>query len=129
LYLRELALTRLPLAIPARLYDAVGPALESADIDLQVAACDVVRRAMLVSDALSHLFTVFEGVAGWGGGFKVPEEVGIVSAQWRTFIAAHRSELESGTRFSLEDPAVTADLVPRGWTLNRVGKPAWPPGR
>jgi hypothetical protein len=179
-YLRELALTRLPLDTPARLYDAVGPALESADIDLEIAACDVVRRAMLVnyhdaivaivrtakakdtmllnassnalfaiggrvelleimasrllesdvsSDALSHLFTVFEGVTGYGGGFTVPEEVAIVSVRWRMFIAAHRSELESGTRFSLEDPAVTADLVPRGWTLNRMGKPAWPPSR
>jgi len=52
-----------------------------------------------------------------------------VSARWRAFIAAHRSELESGRRFSLDDPAVTADLVPRGWKLSRPGKPDWPPDR
>lgn len=47
-YLRELALTQLPTDTPARLLDAVGPALASPDIDLQIAACEVVRRAKLV---------------------------------------------------------------------------------
>jgi hypothetical protein len=178
-YLRELALTRLPADAPARLFAAVGPALRSADIDLKIAACEVVRRAKLVryheavaaivrtakakdtallgfssnalyaiggrvqllqimasrltepdvsTDALSNLFTVFEGTTGSGGGFAAPDEIRMVSARWRAFIAAHRSALEAGQRFSLEDPAVTADLVPRGWKLYRSGKPPWPPG-
>ena len=64
-----------------------------------------------------------------GGGFTAPVEVKTVSARWRAFIAAHRLELQSGRRFSLDDSAVTADLVPRGWKLNRPGKPVWPPDR
>jgi hypothetical protein len=176
-YLREMALTRLPTDAPARLFDAVGPALESSDTDLQIAACAVVRRARLAryrdgvmtivrtakdtplfnsssnalhaiggrvelleimasrlteSDistyAVLYLFTVFEGVNG-SGGFTEPAQVEMLSARWRAFIAAHQSELESGRRFSLDDPAVTADLVPHGWTLHRPGKPDWPPGR
>lgn len=53
----------------------------------------------------------------------------MTSARWRAFIAAHRSALDSGQHFLLDDPAVSADLVPSGWRLNRPGKPAWPPGR
>nr|ALS90083.1 MetaGeneMark_Unknown Function [uncultured bacterium] len=83
----------------------------------------------VANDALSSLFQVFEGVSGWGGGFTAPAEVNTVSALWRAFIAIHRSELESGRRFSLDDPAVTADLVPRGWKLHRRDKRTWPPDR
>jgi hypothetical protein len=180
LYLRELALTQLPTDAPARLFNAVGPALRSAHIDLKIAALEVVRRAKLVkyhdtvvaivrtarpkdtlllsfssnalraiggrvelleimaarlaepdvsNDAFSHLYGVFDGVTGWGGGVTDPAEAKMASARWRAFIAAHRSALASGQRFSLDDPAITADLVPRGWTVNRPGKPAWPPGR
>lgn len=178
-YLRELALTRLPADAPARLFRAVGPALRSADIDLKIAACEVVRRAKLVryrdgvaaivrtakasdtqllsfsshalytiggrvevleimasrltepdvsNEAISQLFSVFEGTTGSGGGFAAPDELKTMSARWRAFIAAHRSALEAGQHFSLEDPGVTADLVPRGWKLYRAGKPPWPPG-
>jgi hypothetical protein len=79
-------------------------------------------------DALSTLFGVFEGTTGYGGSFTAPAEMDTVSARWRAFIAAHRSQLESGHRFSLDDPAVTPDLVPRGWQLRRQNNTTWPPG-
>jgi hypothetical protein len=179
-YLRELALTRLPVDARPHLFDAVGPALKSTDIDLRIAACDAVRRAKLVryrdaivaivrtakaeetfllnfssnalyalggrvelleimasrltepdvrQNALSTLFTVFAGTTGSGGSFTAPAELDLVSDRWSAFIAAHRSELQSGRRFSIDDPAVTADLVPRGWKLHRADKPSWPPDR
>jgi hypothetical protein len=48
-YIRELALTRLPDDAPAGLFEAVGPALRSWDLDLQMAAFDTIRRAKLTA--------------------------------------------------------------------------------
>lgn len=48
-YIRELALTRLPGDAPAELFEAVGRALQSTDLDLQVAAFETIRRVRLDS--------------------------------------------------------------------------------
>lgn len=175
-YIRELALKSLPPDAPTRLFSAVGPALASSDIDLQIAACEVVRRAKLVEyraavativrtarpeglflnfagnalaavggrvelleimaarltepnvghDALGRLFGVFEGTSGSGGSLGDAADLLAVQAHWKTFIAAHRSELEAGKRFTLDDPAVSPDLVPKGMKIHRAGKPDWP---
>jgi hypothetical protein len=177
-YIRELALKNLPLDAPAPLFSAVGAALGSSDVDLQMAGCEMVRQAKLVEHraavaavartagpdagllmnsasnalaavggrvelleimasrlteprvgqmALGTLFGVFEGTSGWGGSLDDAADLQAVQVHWRTFIAAHQSELEAGKRFALDDPAVSPDLVPKGMKLHRTGKPDWPP--
>jgi hypothetical protein len=81
------------------------------------------------NEVIGRLFGVFDEVRGFGGGFTDPAGIPAVSARWVAFITAHRAEIDAGKHFSLEDPAVTPDLVPRGWKLSRPGKPDWPPGR
>lgn len=54
------------------------------------------------------------------------EEIRALSVRWKKFIADHRSALQAGKRFVLEDLAVTPDLLPAGWKLYRAAKPPWP---
>ena len=48
-YMRELALTKLPADAPAALLASAGPALQSSDMDLRIAALDLIKRARLVA--------------------------------------------------------------------------------
>jgi len=175
-YVRELALGHLPADAPPRLFEFVGGALESSDVDLKIEGCNAVKRLKLSeyrdavaaivqtaqksetflmnlsanalyvvggrvevmeimarrvaepemwSEAFGWLEGAFADIRGSGGSAE-QADLPAVSARWLSFIAAHRAELEAGQKFSLEDPAVTPDLVPRGYTLSRAGKPDWP---
>jgi hypothetical protein len=164
-YIRELALKRLPADAPVDLFHAVESALQSADVDLQMAALDVVGRARLTAhrDAVAALVetvtdrmlrnaasnalhaiagplppleiaanrlvepaqfnecvsTLIFGVLearGAGGGPVSSEEAQNLSKRWKAFLAAHRSELEAGRRWAIDDPAV-AGLIPSTWTV------------
>lgn len=168
-YVRELALQQVPADAPQDLFSAVAPALQSGDMDLQIAACQLVERARLktyresmadivrhatdfmvmnaarnalyvvggraavmdiaadqvadpskLSNAIGGLFGVFEGTAGFGGGPVSATEAEALSARWKTFIAAHRAAIDAGQRFGVDDPAVTPDLIPSGWTIRRA---------
>jgi len=178
-YVRELALKRLPADAPTPLFDFVGQALASPEVDLRIAGCEAAGRLKLDQyheaiagiartakpaetfllnfssnalfalgrgvdvmeimagrlvetdvwqEALGWLLNAFADLRGYGGSAEDAELPGL-SRRWMSFIAAHRSELEAGKRFSLDDPAVTPDLVPRGYKLTRAGKPDWPAGR
>jgi hypothetical protein len=77
-------------------------------------------------DALGWLWCL-RGPARYGGSGE-DAELPALSARWIAFIAAHRSELEAGKKFSLDDPAVTSDLV-RGLQAEPRRQTHWPPGR
>ena len=87
---------------------------------------DPATPPQLIDDLLSVLNGVFEGTTGGGGQILTPAQGQVLSARWRTFLTAHRADIEAGKHWSLEDPEVTTDLVPAGWSFNRKGKPDWP---
>jgi hypothetical protein len=179
-YIREIALEQIQTPVSDAFLAPVTLAIESSDLDLQVAGCHLAERAKLMSlrnsissvyrktnefwvlnacgnalysfgsrmemmeiavdrladpaappqlidDFLSVLYGVFEGTTGGGGQIPTPAQGQVLSARWRTFLTAHRADIEAGKRWSLEDPEVTTDLVPSGWSLSRNGKPNWPP--
>jgi hypothetical protein len=75
----------------------------------------------------SQLLHAFEPLNGGGTPTRPQvQEIRALSVRWKKFIADHRSALQAGKRFVLEDPAVTPDLLPAGWTVYRAGKPPWP---
>jgi hypothetical protein len=49
------------------------------------------------------------------------EELMATSERWKAFLQAHRAELASGKRFSVDDPAVTG-LIPRGSSVRPIKK-------
>jgi hypothetical protein len=113
--------------------NACGNALYSFGSRMEMMEIAVDRLAdpaappQLIDDFLSVLYGVFEGTTGGGGQIPTPAQGQVLSARWRTFLTAHRADIEAGKRWSLEDPEVTTDLVPSGWSLSRNGKPNWPP--
>lgn len=174
-YVRELALQRVPPDATPALFSTVGLALQSSDMDVQIAASDLVQRAKLTTfrpdieallreatdfmvmnaarnalyvvggraavmeiaadriadpsklpDTMRGLFGLFEGAGGTSSGPVSPTEAEALSARWKRFLAAHRAEIDSGTRFSLDDPVVTPDLIPSSWAIMRPGLPNWP---
>jgi hypothetical protein len=75
----------------------------------------------------SQLLHAFEPLNGGGTPTRPQvQEIRALAVRWKKFIADHRSALQAGKRFVLEDPAVTPDLLPAGWTVYRAGKPPWP---
>jgi len=177
-YLREIAFEQIQAPVSDVFLAPVALAIESSEIDLQVAGCHLAERAKLMSlrnsinsvyrkadefwvlnacgnalysfgsrmemmdiavnrladptppelidDFLSVLYGVFEGTNGGGGQIPTPAQGQILAVRWRTFLTAHRADIEAGKRWSLEDPEVTTDLVPSGWSFSRTGKPDWP---
>jgi hypothetical protein len=79
--------------------------------------------------ALGYLLDVFDDGIGGGGGFREPEEIPALVQRWRAFIARHRTEIDGGKKFSVDDPAISVDLVPRGYTIRLRGNRSWPPNR
>jgi hypothetical protein len=177
MFVRELALDRMPAEVPASLVNAVGANLDpSVDLDVRIAACRVVDRGRLAAlradvvrtlqtadefwlrnaagNALHALGAVYESLVlqasriaepalsaeilgslllgvldatGLSSGPVAPEEARALAERWRVFVAAHRGNIEAHRKIPLDDPSVSADLVPRGWTLHRENKPGWPP--
>jgi hypothetical protein len=76
---------------------------------------------------LQVLYVVFDGAIGGGGQDPTAAQARVLSTRWQEFLTAHRTEIESGKRWSLDDPAITPDLVPPNWRFDRPGKPPWPP--
>jgi hypothetical protein len=80
----------------------------------------------VAASSLHALLNVF-GDTSVGGRTTIPaNEARVLAQRWRTFVDRHRADLEARRKLSLDDPDVTADLVPDGWLLNRNGKPRWP---
>ena len=104
---------------------SLGSRMEMMDIAVNRLA-DPATPPQFIDDFLSVLYGVFEGTTGGGGHIPTPAQGQVLSVRWRTFLTAHRSDIEAGKRWSLEDPEVTTDLVPPGWSLSRTGKPDWP---
>lgn len=65
--------------------------------------------------AISRLFNVLDS-KGHGGTVVTGADAAALSKRWQAFLIAHRSEIEAGKRFALNDRAV-AGLVPPGWTI------------
>ena len=81
----------------------------------------------IAAAALTSLLNVFAGTNGGGSTTTIPpSEARVLARSWRSFIDKHREDLDAGRKLSLDDPDATAELVPRGWTLSRDGKPNWP---
>jgi hypothetical protein len=51
------------------------------------------------------------------------------SSRWKSFLAAHRGDIESDRKISFDEPDVTPDLLLPGLTIRRPGKPDWPAKR
>jgi hypothetical protein len=119
--------------VDSRALNACGNALHTlgARIELlDIAAARLAEPQLprgLSSDFLSVLYGVLDGISGGGGQSATPGQARALSTRWQQFIAAHRADIMAGKRWSLDDPAVTADLVPPGWSFSRPGKPDWPP--
>jgi hypothetical protein len=175
-YIREVAIDRLPKDFPSALLPAIRTNLDSNNIEVQIAACNLVYRASLssVHAEVSKVFRKAQdeqavracGNALWvlGAKFERLEIMAVrlserdmtdmmldmllglfenhgssrccktnqgraLSVRWRAFLAAHRADIEADRSISLDDPTVPVDLVPPGMTLNRQGKPDWPPKR
>jgi hypothetical protein len=82
--------------------------------------------APVASQVLRTLLGVFESTGGFMPDMITTEQSRALSSRWQTFINRHRAEIAGGMRLSLDDPDVSADLVPPNWSLSRPGKPAWP---
>ena len=76
---------------------------------------------------LGRLQDLFEGTSGSGGSTTISAPAALaLSTRWKTFVAQHRADIESGRKISLDDVSVQTDLVPPGWTIRRTGRPDWP---
>lgn len=119
-------------AADARVLNACGNALHTlgarmALLDIAAARLADQLSGQLSSDFLSWLYGVFEVTSGGGGQSATPGQARALSTRWQQFLAAHRADIMAGKRWFLDDPAVTADLVPPGWSFSRPGKQDWPP--
>jgi hypothetical protein len=77
-------------------------------------------------EALSELIYVLDchGESRSGG---VPDDARApLIPLWSHFIAAHEADILAGRKISLDDPSVTADLVPKTWKLGRADGTQWP---
>ena len=76
---------------------------------------------------LGRLQNLFDGISGSGGSTAIsaPDALAL-SRRWKTFVAQHQADIESGRKISLDDVSVPADLVPPRWTIHRTGRPDWP---
>ena len=76
----------------------------------------------IFSEALSSLAYGALEIAGMGIDANLSaEELMATSERWKVFLQAHRAELGSGKRFSVDDPAV-AGLIPRGSSVRPIKK-------
>lgn len=50
----------------------------------------------------------------------------LLPARWKTFVEAHRADIEAGRKVALTDASVTRDLVPPNWKLTRADGTEWP---
>ena len=172
-YIRELAMDRMPPDVSANFAPAIRANLDSTDLDVQIAACNLAGRGMLsaIRGAVSETFRkaketwtlrtcgnalyalnarferadilasrltepdvaeeVFSSLLGLfeTDGYSsccLLDEATALAPRWKSFIAAHRADIEAGREISLDEPDVTRDLVPAGVTLHRTGKPDWP---
>jgi hypothetical protein len=82
----------------------------------------------MTREVMSMLISVFDSDGSFIGSF-VTNDAAALSARWRTFLAAHRADIEAGRPISLDEPDVTPDLITPGMTLGRTGKPDWPAKR
>lgn len=79
-------------------------------------------------DALDVLLGMLEesnGRSGSGAKSSAAERKAL-EAKWLALLKAKRATIDADKRIPFDDPAVTRDLVPPGFTVHRQGKPNWP---
>ena len=81
-----------------------------------------------MADTLLGLLEVLDenGGRSSSGAALTPAESKALESRWLAFLKAKRATIDAEKRISFDDPAVTRDLVPRGFIVHRKGKPNWP---
>ena len=89
---------------------------------------DILASRLAEPDMTVKVFKTLLGVFdsnGYSGCCQVGDPTAL-SARWKSFIAAHRGDIEAGRDISFDEPDVTPDLLLPGFTIHRPGKPDWP---
>ena len=75
---------------------------------------------------LNQLMFVLESNGGGSSGLPDATEAKRLQKRWERFTKKHAKRIRKGKKFTLDDPALTPDLVPPGMTRNDRKGQRWP---